>query len=162
MFPIYCWAMPLSIIWKDRDLDLNVKCLTFLPDSIRIWTFMTDFHKSPPYQMSRNLCSAAGAAVHIRTQTGEMDMTWKANRCISWLCEWAEQAHKNIKNARHTPTWQPIHCAVEAVIVCGCHCCIELQLVLIRFWATVATGCACRLPCAPSCNWADRTWPCVS
>ena len=145
---MYCWATPLSIIWKDwvlhnnafmpnlrwcnnkMYLDLHVKCLTFLPDSIQIWTFMTDFHKSPPYQMSWNLCSAAGVAIHICRRIGEKDMTRhdKANGCISWLCEWAEQAHKNTK-----------HCKAHSYLAVHPLCCgsCDCMWVSLLHWAAV-------------------------
>jgi hypothetical protein len=37
---------------KKTCLDLHLKCLMVLPDFNQIWIFMTDFHRSPKYQMS--------------------------------------------------------------------------------------------------------------
>lgn len=56
------------------------------------------------------------------------DMTWhdKANRCISWPCEWVKQAHKNIKHCKaHS------HLAAHPLCCGSCDC----MWVSLLHWA---------------------------
>lgn len=112
-------------------LHLHVKCLTFLPDSIQIWTFMTDFHKSPLIKCHQ-ICAVQQELQFIYVYRLERrtwrDMTWhdKANRCISWLREWAEQAHKNIRQCKaHS------HLAAHPLCCGSCDC----MWVSLLHWA---------------------------
>ena len=113
-------------------LGLHVECLTFLPYFNQIWTFMTDFHEDPGIKCHGNVSSGSHTSYIQTDWTDGHDMT----KLVGAFHDYVNGSNKHTKisnTERHTLTWQPINCAVEAVIVRGCHCCIELQLVLIRF-----------------------------
>jgi len=76
-------SLEQSLSWQfntsdntEKYLGFHPKCPKVLPNFNQIWTFSTDFHTSPHYQISQKSVQWIAALIHTdRLPDGRMDMT---------------------------------------------------------------------------------------